>query len=165
MDEGFVESLLVRAVLGIVAQVPFAEDATDVAGLAQVFGKRDFGQVHVGGLAIHVGDARAEVVAAGHQRRPRRRADRADVELREFRGLAGERVDLRRLDVRVAVASHIAVAQIVDEEQDDVRSADRLRRLGGMERGQRGQRNGSEQQAGASHKASASNVVNCSAGN
>ena len=112
----------------------FAEDAADVAGLVQAFGKRDFGQVHVGSLAIHVGDARAKVVTPGHQRRLRRRADRADVELREFRRLASERVDLRRLDVQVPVASHIAVAQIVDEKEDHVRFVKRLRRLGGLAR-------------------------------
>ena len=64
------------------------------------------------------------------------------MELHKFRRLAGERIDARRLDVRIPVASHVAVVRIVDRQHDDVRFARRLWRLGGIERGQWDRHNG-----------------------
>ena len=75
--------------------------------------------------AVGVGEERhadAVVVAAGEQRRARRRAERRDVEVVVADALPGERVHRRRRDLG-AVAAEAAEADVVVEDDDDVRRA------------------------------------------
>jgi hypothetical protein len=64
--------------------------------------------------------AAAGVIPPGEEFRPRRRADRADVEAIEQRAGSGQGIDVRRSQVRVAVNAEIAPALIVGEDDDDV---------------------------------------------
>ena len=67
---------------------------------------------------VHVDAAR---IAAGHQRRAAGRADAAgDVEAGELRPLGGQAIDVRRAVELRAEAADVAVAEVIDEEQDDV---------------------------------------------
>ena len=70
------------------------------------------------GDAVH---AAADRQAAGEQRRPARRAHRLDVEAGPLLPLGGHRVEPRRADVRAAERAEVAVAQVVGEDDDDVR--------------------------------------------
>ena len=82
-----IEALPVGQELRLVAQVPFADDGRGVAGGLQHFGHGDFlrGQADVAAGKQHVGNRqRALGIAAGHQRRARRRADRRGVERGEL---------------------------------------------------------------------------------
>ena len=60
-------------------------------------------------------------VAAGHERRARRGADRLrDVEAGEARSLGRQAIEIRRLECLCAKAADVAVALIVGEDEDDV---------------------------------------------
>ena len=58
-------------------------------------------------------------VAAREERRARRRADGAGVELGEAEAIAGERVEMRRFVIRMTGAAEVAPAEIVDEDEDN----------------------------------------------
>ena len=119
-----VEAALLRPILLVrVAEVPLADDRRLVAGLLEALRHEPFGGVQpVGRDGRNDGglQAVAEGIAAGHQGRARRRAHRLDVELRELRAARGQRVDVRRLDVRAAVEADILPAEIVGDDVDDV---------------------------------------------
>ena len=119
-----VEAALPRPILLVgVAEMPFADDRGLVAGLLEALRHEPLGGVQaVGGDGGNDGglQAVAERIAAGHQRRARRRAHRLHVELRELRAARGERVDVRRLDVRAAVEADILPAEVVGDDVDDV---------------------------------------------
>ena len=85
-------------------------------------------------------DRQPVLIAAGDQRRARRRADgRIGVGLGEPHPFQREAVDVRRRVVELAVATHIRVAEIVRQDEDDVRLAG----LGGdAARGRQGERAG-----------------------
>ena len=52
------------------------------------------------------------------------RADRlGDGEIREAGALLGQRIDVRCADILRTEATHVAVPEIVDQDQDDVRRA------------------------------------------
>ena len=78
-------------------------------------------------LAV-VADGGVAGVLAGHQAAARRGADgAAGVELRELHPLGRHAVDVRRLDLLLAVAAEFAVAEVVGDDEHDVRPR-RLRR-------------------------------------
>ena len=63
-------------------------------------------------------------MATGHHTRAARRALRLDVEVEQLRALAREAVDVRRrrpAQQAAAVATHLAVAEVVHEDEQDVR--------------------------------------------
>ena len=82
-----------------------------------------------------VDDAVAARVLAGDDRRAVRRADRRGVERAlEQRALGGEPVDVRRLHVRVAARAELVVAQVVDQNDQEIglhRRVCRVTRAGG----------------------------------
>ena len=119
-----VEAALLRPILLVgVAEMPFADDRRLVAGFLEALRHEPLGGVEAVGGAGRNDDrlqAVAEGIAAGHQRRARGRAHRLHVELRELRAARGQRVDVRRLDVRAAVEPDILPAEIVRHDVDDV---------------------------------------------
>ena len=83
VDEDLVEAALVGLIRRLVAQVPLAEDAGGVARRLQHLGQRRGPQGQPLAFDDGVRHAVAKLVPAGHQRRARRRAGRADVEVGE----------------------------------------------------------------------------------
>ena len=116
---------------GQVAEVPLADHAGRVAARLQQLGERDLVERQALGRAVaqHLrrraaGDAvhaAADRQPAGQQRRPARRAHRLDVEAGPLLPRRRHRVEARRAVVRAAEGAEIAVAQVVGEDDDDVR--------------------------------------------
>src|SRR5262245_16952871 len=68
-------------------------------------------------------------VLAGHEGAAAGSADgAAGVKLRELHPRGGQLVDVRRLDLVLAIAAEVAIAQIVGKDEDDVRLAFLARR-------------------------------------
>jgi hypothetical protein len=61
-------------------------------------------------------------IDAGEQHGARGRAARVGVEVRKAHTLAGEGIQVRRLDL-AAEHTHVGKSQVVTEDDDDVRSA------------------------------------------
>lgn len=70
-----------------------------------------------------MGDAIAELVAAGQEGRTGRRAGGADVILGEAQALRVQAVEVRGLQDGVSVAAQFAVALIIAHDEDDVGAA------------------------------------------
>jgi len=69
--------------------------------------------------ALHADTVR---VASGQERRAARRADGLrDIEVRETGPLGGEAVELGCPDVFGSEAAEIAITEVVDQNQDDIR--------------------------------------------
>ena len=82
-----VEAVLVREEFGLIAEVPFPDDAGGVALFLEDFGDRDLVGMNALGVAWHQNrvpgpglEAIADRIGSGHQRRSGRRADRRGVE-------------------------------------------------------------------------------------
>ena len=76
-------------------------------------------------------------VVAGHQATARRGADgAAGVALREAHALRGQAVEVRRLDLLLAVAAEVAIAQVVGQDENDVGRSGRIGRDGPMRKEQ-----------------------------
>ena len=123
-----VEALMRRRAAGRVARVPFAVERARISQRLQVLGDRDLPERH----ARHrqpVGEGpRPDAVTTGEKRRPRWRAERLDVEVREAQALAGERVQPWRRDAAyAAVDADFPEAEIVGVHDHDV-GPRRLRR-------------------------------------
>ena len=125
------------------AEVPFADDLGGVAGLLEGVGERAFGERQAPGrMRAHDRvDASARRVAPGEQGRAGRRADRLDVMMLEDSAGLGQAVDVRGLDLLATVEAAVGEAQVVDQQEDDVRLG------GGAERPR--QKQGGEQETGA----------------
>ena len=118
----------------VLGQVPLAHHEGGVAGSAVRLGRGgDVGrELHrvagEPGIAVrdvaHAGPMR---VHAGQQRRPRRRAHRRRVVVGEPQPALGEGIQVRRGDLG-AVAAEVAVAEVVGEDDHDVRRTGRRRR-------------------------------------
>src|SRR5207248_2068149 len=132
-------------VVGVLAAVvPLAEAGGGVAGGPEGFADGLFAEVEALAAGGDAADAAARVVAAGEVLDPRRRTDRADVEALEGSPVAGQGIDVRRVEVGVAVGAEVAPALVVGEDDDDVRPT--LRRGRGQARrdGEGGQEGRSE---------------------
>ncbi len=110
---------------GVMAEVPFSEAAGGVALGFQVIGDGVLGRVEafIGGgeqdVLVH---ANAFRVATGEQRGAGGGADwRGDHEAGELPAIGREAIDARGLDRFGAEAAQVAVALVVDEDQDEVR--------------------------------------------
>ena len=118
--EELVESLTERMVGILLAVVPLAEAAGRVAPLAKDLGERDFVGPH---HFVPLRDARhpgPHVIAAGQERRPRRRTDGRDVKPFEPHARIVQRIEHRRVDLLVAVSSEVSPALIVRDDQQHV---------------------------------------------
>ena len=112
------------------AEVPLAEQAGGVAGVAQrrrqrLVAVRKHRRVgRLGGMP-----SEAPGMAAGQQRHARGRAHRADVVLVELDAVPRQPIEVGRADLR-AVVAHVTPSQVVGEDVEDVG------RAGGLGRGQ-----------------------------
>ena len=122
VDEHLVEPALIGLIRRFIAEMPLAENARRVARGFQHLRDRRGLQRHALAFENRVRDAVAKLVPARHQRRARRRARRADVEIREAHGLRVKAINVRRFDERVAVTGEIAVALIIGHHEHDVRA-------------------------------------------
>ncbi|MDB6058477.1 MAG: hypothetical protein JWO95_2321, partial [Verrucomicrobiales bacterium] len=99
---------------------PFATLRRDVAGLFEDDGHHRF----VGGLeevaGVVAGHAGAKSVAASHEQRARWTAQGSGIGMVEAQAGFGEGVEVGRLEVVGAVATDVADAKIVGEDEDDV---------------------------------------------
>jgi hypothetical protein len=131
-----VETALVRRVGGFEPEVPLADEAGAITGrLEQTRQQHGVGRqvapTVFGVSTDHSGDADGVGILSREQRGARRRADRAvRVKVVEPHPVADQCVDVGRFEVGRAVAGEIAVAQIVDEDDDDVRTVCRRSRCG-----------------------------------
>lgn len=84
---------------------------------------------------IHAGHGIACAIAPGQDLRPRHAAHRRGVERRELHPLPRHAVEMRRLLLHRAEGADVAVAEVVDEVDDDVwlRSSGAERRAQGEE--------------------------------
>ena len=146
--EEAIEAVLQGTAGGVEAShAPLAEGGGRIAGLLE--GRRqgrDAGRERIlfafADVAVVAGRGVAGV-AAGHQHRARRRADRvAGVMPGHDHALAGEAVDVRGADDPLSVVTDFAVAEVVGQDEDDVRPARRAE--GGGEQGK-------QEQGGAAH--------------
>src|SRR5579872_3546003 len=116
-------------------QVPFADECRGVSVRLQYFRQGDFFQWEfiadfrwreplIGAIAAAwdpVGDVHPLRILAGENAGPRRRANRArGIIIREANALVRHLVDVRRLVKRAAIATEIALSEIIDEDEDDI---------------------------------------------
>src|SRR5215813_2631798 len=124
-----IEAVLVGIEFGLIAEMPFAEDPGGVPGFLKLPRETDLcvrGESVVAGAGSgnDFGDAAALLIASGHQPRAGGTTNGpAGMEIGEADAARGEAVEIRRPNVGVAVAAHVAVAEIVGENQQNVRPA------------------------------------------
>jgi hypothetical protein len=121
VNEHLVKSAFVGPVIGLVTKVPFAEDAGRVTGRLQNLGESRSLEGQALAFQDGVGDAVAEFVTAGHQRRARRRAGRADVEVGEANALIVKAVEVRCLQNRITVTGQVAITLVIRQEKNNIR--------------------------------------------
>jgi hypothetical protein len=141
--EEAVVAALERAVVRQIAEVPFADEARAVARLLEqrrkgrmarrqpdVFRRRGVDRL----FEAH---GKTHLIAPGDQAGACRRAvGGIGIALREPQSLERQPVDVRRGVVALAVAAHVGIAEIVRQDEDDVRLG-ALRKAGASEAGQR----------------------------
>ena len=127
VSDKFIEALVHRMGSRIASQMPLAEKRRGVARFAEQFRNQDFVRRHADARLSLVPDeeriaqAGALLVAAGHQRRARRRASRpVRVEIRHHESLGSELVELRRAGLGSAVEPDIAIAEVVGQDENNV---------------------------------------------
>ena len=143
------EPALLGSIVPFAAQVPLADEARSVACLPQELRQEDGVLVQVFPRQGGVRDAVAELVHARQERRARRRAGRAHVELFEAHALVEKRIQIRGLEQWVPVPSQVAIALVVRQDEDDVRF--RRGSFGGPEHGRRRQQQGGEDEESVLH--------------
>src|SRR5262245_37000521 len=112
--------------------MPFPEAARTIACRLEIIGYRPFGQGQADIRQLVAPPDRIEfvsearLVAAGHQTRARRAAQRrADVAVRKPHAAPGNGVDMGSRDLRIPLAAKFSVAEIVRDDQYDIRLAGR----------------------------------------
>ena len=125
-----VEALAARRGGLIGAVVPLAKTARDVSRRFQRLGDRDLVTMHDFEGVRGVDHPQSQMMPSGEQRRPRGRADGADVEVIEFHALAFQFVEHRRIQAIVSVATQVTPPHVVGQDEENVRAP-----LGGECRG------------------------------
>src|SRR5207245_2708757 len=127
--EELAEPAVERVELFLLTLVPLADQGGRVAGGLKAGGDRRLGDRQALAGAAEGDDGRVELVAepllvsAGEEPGPRRRADRAgDVTALAANAGIREGVEVRRGHLRAAVEADVAIAEVVGEEDDDVRA-------------------------------------------
>ena len=126
-----VETVAIGVELGLEAEVPFADEPGGIPRVLQELrqraARRREADVEPSGWGRGVGlegtfEPHALLIPARQKRRPRRCAHwSVRVELRQPDPFAGEPIEVRGPDVRRTVAAQIAVAQVVGDDEHDVR--------------------------------------------
>ena len=137
-----IAGLRLREIVEQAVEMPLAAMAGRVARALEQSRQGDFTRAQVRDTAL--GEPRVDAVAkrraAREQGRARRTAHGAGgVALREPHALVRERVEVRCLDDGMAVAGEVAIAEVVGEEEDEVRLR-RERKTGNEERREKGKR-------------------------
>ena len=120
VDEHFVEAALVGPTIGLVAQVPFAENSRRVAGRFEHLGQGGRLQCQSFAFIDGVSNAVFEFVPPGHQGRPSRCTRRTHMKIGESDALARQGVDRRRTNNWIAVTRKVAVPDVVGHYDDDI---------------------------------------------
>ena len=120
MPDDILKAPVLRTMRSVVAEVPLADHPGHIAGAGKQVCDRLFVPVHHRAPRTGSVTRPCTGVIAGHQRRARGRAERADMEIREAHGLGVEAIQIRRLEDRIPVTGQIAVALIVSHHEDDV---------------------------------------------
>ena len=126
MHQGLVEPLIDRPHRIRVAEVPLAEDASDVPRVAQDLREGDLLRLHLGTADVGVERPGPLGVSPGQERCAGRRAHRADVEARKPRAPGGHAVEVGGAEDGIPGESEVAVALIVGHDHHDVRRGRRL---------------------------------------
>ena len=128
-----VVAALERAVIGQAAQMPLAEQRGAVSSRLQQRRQGRLGGRHPdilrrGGDRLLQPDRQAVLVSPGDQGRACGRTHGGvSVALHEADAIGRDPVDVRRRDIRAAVTGHVGIAEIIGQEEHDVRR--HLRRL------------------------------------
>src|SRR5262249_37436248 len=136
-DQGLVEAALAGVIFALLAQVPLAEHAGDVASRLETLGEGDLVErklLHVvhgaqrSAAPVEAVDTTDGVntgprsVLAAQQGCPRRLTiGAAGVAAGEAHPLPGQAVNVWRLVVFAAVTGHVGVAEVVGKNEDDIR--------------------------------------------
>lgn len=106
----------------LVADMPFADALRGIAQRPQAVGDGVlvWMQSVFAPRPIHTGHGNACAIAPGHHLRPRHAAHRRGVERRELHPLPRHAVEMRRLLLHRAKRANVAVAEVIDEVDDDV---------------------------------------------
>jgi hypothetical protein len=106
----------------LVAEVPLADALRGIAERLQSVGDGGFLRMQpvLCGRRIHGGNRNACAIAPGQDLRPRHAAHRRGVERGEFHSLPCHAVEVRRLLLHRAEGADVAIAEVVDEVDDDV---------------------------------------------
>ena len=121
-----------RTERGRIAEVPLADQRGPVAGRAQqrrqgrMLGRQTERRAAAAPAVDRLlgGAAQPVLVARRHQREPGRRADRrVRIALRHPQAAGGEAVEHRRDRLAAAVAAEVGEAEVVGDDEDDVRAA------------------------------------------
>ena len=104
-------------------KAPLADEAGAVAAFVEHFAESPFVRLQRGPGHV-AANLQVAGVFAQHERGAGRRANgAAGIEIRETHPFGGEAVEIRRLDLRLAVAAEVAVAEVVGEDEHDARPA------------------------------------------
>ncbi|MNO70235.1 hypothetical protein D3C76_611100 [compost metagenome] len=128
--ERLLETTLIRPLVRLQAQVPFADHEGAVAALFQQFGDRIGTLVQITlvprlaplkGLQgfRHGTEAGEVVVGAGHQHRARNRTGRRGVQVGELQAIPGQLIQGGRIDF-AAVAAQVGITQVIGDDQQDI---------------------------------------------
>ena len=133
--EELVEAVRVRRHLRLEAEVPLPDQSRDVPVLLEQCGERETGRGKatrgIDGDAQRHFDPPSLLVLAADEPCTGRRAGRAvRVGIGEPDPLAGESVEVRCPHIGCAVAADVAVAQVVHDDEDDVRPVSAALRVG-----------------------------------
>ena len=120
--EVVIKALLRRQECRLVAEVPLADALRGVAERPEAVGDGVFlwMQPVLRPRWIHAGHGNACAIASGHDLCPRHAAHRCGVERRELHSLSRHAVEARRFLLHRAEGADVAVAEVVDEVDDDV---------------------------------------------
>ena len=124
--EKVVESVRVRAELWFVAQVPLPDESRSVAVVLQQLGQR---VARRGKSLFERGPHAAErplepyalLVSSGDEGGTSWRAKGSRIEVRQLYAILREAIDVWRPDIRGSIAADVAVADIVRNNQNDIR--------------------------------------------
>jgi hypothetical protein len=118
--EELVEALRARRARHVRPVVPLAERAGAIPARTQHFGERHLVTAHRLSPASDTPRSRAQVVAAGQETRPSRRAHGTDEEAIEHDRLGRQPIEVGRVEVWIAARAEIAITLVVGDDEDDV---------------------------------------------
>ena len=120
VNEGFIETTVVRLILFLVTEMPLAKDAGRVADALQQLWKRHSIERHAFTFQDRVSNAVSHRMPSRHQSRTRWRARRSNEESREPHALVIHAIEIRSLKPGMSVFPNLAVALVIGHHHDDV---------------------------------------------